>query len=144
MVEAGSAEPKTFAPGADLRHDLPKYRVYRYGELEAEETDISDYWQDDMVSFLLGCSFTFDNALMRSGVSLRHVEQDAPRQNSAAPLVDATVAGALESQHLLRVLAVPHASIVPDVAEGVDVGRGRAVVVDAVKVRRSPTTWRTI
>ncbi len=75
VVEAGSAEPKTFAPGADLRYDLPRYRVYRYGELEAEVTDIADYWQDDMVSFLLGCSFTFDNALINAGISLRHVDQ---------------------------------------------------------------------
>ena len=75
VVEAGSAEPKRFAPGADLRHDLSKYRVYRHGEMVAEETDISHYWQDDFVSFLLGCSFTFDNALMRAGISLRHIEQ---------------------------------------------------------------------
>ena len=75
VVEAGSVEPKRFAPGADLRYDLPEYRVYRYGELEAEVTDIVDYWRDDMVSFLLGCSFTFDNALMSNGIPLRHIEQ---------------------------------------------------------------------
>ena len=75
VVEAGSAEPKVFAPGADLRYDVPRYRVYRYGELEAEVTDIADYWQDDMVSFLLGCSFTFDNALINAGIPLRHVDQ---------------------------------------------------------------------
>ena len=75
VVEAGSVEPKRFAPGADLRYDLPEYRVYRYGEMEAEVTDIVDYWRDDMVSFLLGCSFTFDNALMSNGIPLRHIEQ---------------------------------------------------------------------
>jgi uncharacterized protein YcsI (UPF0317 family) len=75
VVEAGSAEPCLTAPGADLRSDLPKYRVYRHGELEAEEEDVSRYWRDDLVSFLIGCSFTFDSALMRSGISLRHIDQ---------------------------------------------------------------------
>jgi len=75
VVEAGSADPSQTAPGADLRFDVPRYRVYRYGELEAEEEDISRYWRDDLVSFLIGCSFTFDSALMRTGISLRHIEQ---------------------------------------------------------------------
>jgi len=74
VVEAGSVEPSQTAPGADLRFDVPRYRVYRYGELEAEEEDISRYWRGDLVSFLIGCSFTFDAALMRTGISLRHVE----------------------------------------------------------------------
>ena len=75
VVEAGSHEPTSSAPGADLRYDTPKYRLYRHGELVAEEEDIAGYWQDDMVSFLLGCSFTFESALQRVGIPLRHVEQ---------------------------------------------------------------------
>ena len=75
VVEAGSAEPRLTAPGADLRTDVPKYRVYEYGELVDEPEDISDIWQGDMVSFLLGCSFTFEEALIRAGISLRHYEQ---------------------------------------------------------------------
>jgi uncharacterized protein YcsI (UPF0317 family) len=76
VVEAGSAEPRQTAPGADLRHDVPKYRIYSHGELESEEKDISRYWRDDLVSFLLGCSFTFDSALVRSGISVRHIDQE--------------------------------------------------------------------
>jgi len=49
--------------GADLRTDLPKYRIYRYGELTEEVNDIQSHWQDDFVSFLIGCSFTFEHAL---------------------------------------------------------------------------------
>ena len=75
VIEAGSSEPVQTAPGADLRTDLAKYRVYRDGVLEAEEADITGYWRDDLVSFLLGCSFTFDAALKRVGISMRHVER---------------------------------------------------------------------
>ncbi|ACU39549.1 putative hydro-lyase [Actinosynnema mirum] len=63
------------APDADLRTDLPRYRVWRDGEPVAEPTDVLRWWRDDLVSFLIGCSFTFETALRRAGVPLRHVEQ---------------------------------------------------------------------
>ncbi len=76
VVEPGSAEPKQMAPGADLMTDIPKYRVYQHGEMVAEVEDVSEFWRDDLVSFLLGCSFSFETAMMRAGMSLRHMEQD--------------------------------------------------------------------
>ncbi|MFI0741801.1 putative hydro-lyase [Streptomyces sp. NPDC021100] len=63
------------APGADLRTDLPRYRVWRDGRPVAEPTDVTDVWRDDLVAFLIGCSFTFEGALRAAGVPLRHVEQ---------------------------------------------------------------------
>ena len=69
----GSPEPRV-APGADLRTDLPRYRVYRDGVLTQEVDDLSAVWQPDFVAFLLGCSFTFEAALARAGVPLRHVQ----------------------------------------------------------------------
>ncbi|MGW1075122.1 putative hydro-lyase [Streptomyces sp. NPDC002537] len=63
------------APGADLRTDLPRYRVWRDGRLVAEPTDATDVWRDDLVAFLIGCSFTFEGALLDAGVPLRHIEQ---------------------------------------------------------------------
>lgn len=63
------------APGADLRTDLPRYRIYRDGELAGEVTDATPLWRDDMVAFLLGCSFTFENALLKAGVPVRHIEE---------------------------------------------------------------------
>jgi uncharacterized protein YcsI (UPF0317 family) len=75
LVEAGSAEPRRTAPGADLRTDLPKYRVYRDGVLADEPTEIGGLWRDDLVSFLIGCSFTFESALLDAGVPVRHIEQ---------------------------------------------------------------------
>ena len=76
VVEAGDVEPAQFAPGADLRTDVPLYRIYEYGEMTAEVEDISEFWRDDLVSFLLGCSFSFESALTRAGIPLRHIERE--------------------------------------------------------------------
>ncbi|GAA4097388.1 putative hydro-lyase [Actinomadura miaoliensis] len=59
----------------DLRTDLPAYVVYRDGEPVAEVTDASEAWRDDLVAFLIGCSFTFEDALLAAGVPVRHIEQ---------------------------------------------------------------------
>ncbi len=75
VTEAGDPEPKILAPGADLRTDLPKYRVYKSGALEGEVPDLLSIWRDDLVGFLLGCSFTFEWALQEAGVPLRHIEE---------------------------------------------------------------------
>ena len=74
VTEAGSAEPRLVAPGADLRSDVPCYRVYRRGELVDEPKFINNLWQEDWVGFLLGCSFTFENALLQAGLPVRHIE----------------------------------------------------------------------
>src|SRR6202521_5912410 len=57
----------------DIRTDLPRYRVWKNGELAAEPDDISDYWRDDLVSFVIGCSFSFEEALMADGIEMRHI-----------------------------------------------------------------------
>jgi uncharacterized protein YcsI (UPF0317 family) len=75
VADPGDPEPKLAAPGADLRTDVPKYRVYRHGVLVQEVSALCDIWRDDLVSFLLGCSFTFDAALKRAGVPVRHLEE---------------------------------------------------------------------
>lgn len=64
------------APDADLRTDLPAYRIWEHGDPVAETVDITEYWSDDMVAFLIGCSFTFERALMAAGVPVRHIEQN--------------------------------------------------------------------
>lgn len=74
VLETGDWEPKLTAPGADLRTDLPAYRVYRHGELVEERQEIRDLWRDDLVSFLIGCSFTFEKPLLDAGLPIRHIE----------------------------------------------------------------------
>jgi uncharacterized protein YcsI (UPF0317 family) len=75
VLDAGSPEPRETAPGADLRTDLPRYRVYENGQLVDEPTDICAWWRDDLVAFLLGCSFSFEDAMQRAGLPVRHVEE---------------------------------------------------------------------
>jgi uncharacterized protein YcsI (UPF0317 family) len=64
VTDVGSTEPVGLAPGADLRTDIPRYCIYREGELVDEVTDATAYWRGDLVAFLLGCSFTFEWALL--------------------------------------------------------------------------------
>ena len=75
VTDPGSPEPVHTAPGADLRTDLPRYRVYRDGELAGETGDVLEHWRDDLVAFLLGCSFTFERALLAEGLPIRHLDQ---------------------------------------------------------------------
>lgn len=75
VLPPGEYEPVALAPSADLRIDLPKYRLYRQGRLEAERSNLTDVWRDDLVAYLLGCSFTFDDALAREGIPIRHLDR---------------------------------------------------------------------
>lgn len=75
VADPASPHPDpAWARDADLRTDVPRYRVYRRGELIDEPTDLLGWWRDDLVAFLLGCSFTFERALIAAGVPVRHLE----------------------------------------------------------------------
>ena len=76
VTEVGDPEPKVAAPGADIRYDIPKYRIYKYGELVDEVTDLSKYWRDDLVAFLLGCSFSFEGPMLDAGLEVRHITEN--------------------------------------------------------------------
>jgi len=76
VTDPGCPEPRYAAPGADICSDVPRYCAYRYGELIEEPSDLFGWWRDDLVGFLLGCSFTFENALLKAGIPVRHIEQD--------------------------------------------------------------------
>lgn len=72
----GDPQPRASAPAADLRSDVPRYRVFHQGQADAEEpSDVTHLWRDDLVGFLLGCSFTFENALAQAGLGVRHLEE---------------------------------------------------------------------
>lgn len=74
VSEAGVVAPPVAGPRADMRIHIPRYRIYRHGELEREVDDIRDIYTGDMVTFLLGCSFTFEHDLLANGVPVRHIE----------------------------------------------------------------------
>jgi len=59
----------------DIRTDVPKYHQFVDGRLSAVLTDLTPYWRDDLVSFLLGCSFSFEEALLAAGLEIRHITQ---------------------------------------------------------------------
>jgi uncharacterized protein YcsI (UPF0317 family) len=73
VAEAGSPEIAAVAEDLDIRTDLPRYRVWHDGELVAEPNDLLSVWRDDLVSFVLGCSFSFEEALLQSDIPLRHI-----------------------------------------------------------------------
>jgi len=71
----GARDMPTLAADLDIRTDLPRYRVFRHGELVDEVTDISPIWRDDLVTFLIGCSFSFEEALLADGLEIRNLTE---------------------------------------------------------------------
>lgn len=111
VTEPGSPVPRLVAPEADLRTDLPKYRIYRHGELVEEVADIVKYWEDDMVAFLLGCSFTFEQALLNNGIPVRHIEENCnvPMYKTNIPCVKA---GRFEGPMVVSMRPIPERDVV--------------------------------
>jgi uncharacterized protein YcsI (UPF0317 family) len=107
-------EPGAFttplADGADLRTDVPRYRVWRDGVLVDEPTDVRDEWTDDLVCLLIGCSFSFETALGETGVPLRHVEagRNVPMYVTNLPCREA---GRLHGQLVVSLRPIPAAQV---------------------------------
>ena len=80
VLDAGATSGPLLA--GDIRTDLPAYRVYVDGELVEETPDARSWWREDLVSFLVGCSFTFEAALQEAGVAVRHIDR---RQRADVP-----------------------------------------------------------
>ncbi|MFZ6770492.1 putative hydro-lyase [Undibacterium sp. Di26W] len=75
ISEVGNPHVTALGADLDIRADVPRYRVFQHGELVAEPNDIQDIWRDDLVTFAIGCSFTFEHSLMENGIAIRHIEQ---------------------------------------------------------------------
>lgn len=73
--EPGDPTLPSLGADIDIRSDLPRFRVWRDGVLDSEPTDITTLWRDDFVAFVLGCSFSFEQALQDEGLQLRHVDE---------------------------------------------------------------------
>ncbi|GAP00369.1 putative hydro-lyase [Fructobacillus ficulneus] len=75
VSEMGSRQLNKLGLDTDIASDFPKYRIYRDGVLASEYLDVEDYWRDDLVSFLIGCSFSFEDMLMDAGIEIRHITE---------------------------------------------------------------------
>ncbi|RED13981.1 putative hydro-lyase [Pontivivens insulae] len=76
ISDTGRPQMHTLGADIDIRSDVPRYRVFADGALIEERTEIAALWQDDFVAVALGCSFTFENALIAQGIPIRHIERD--------------------------------------------------------------------
>ena len=95
VSDTGDPSLPTLGHDIDIRTDVSKYRVFRDGVFVEEVTDISDHWREDLVTVALGCSFTFENALIRHGIPVRHIEsgRNVPMYRSSIRLADAGIFG---------------------------------------------------
>lgn len=93
VSDMGSRTLHEIADGADIARDIPKYRIYEKGELTGEYTDVSQFWRDDFVSFLIGCSFSFEGDLLAADVPVRQIEEhrNVPMYNTNIPCRSAGV-----------------------------------------------------
>jgi uncharacterized protein YcsI (UPF0317 family) len=100
-------DPTTvLAPGADLRTDLPGYRVIADGKVVEERFEVADCWSDDMVAFLIGCSFTFEHALIDAGVPVRHLaaSRNVPMYRTS---IASRAAGTMHGPIVVSMRAIP-------------------------------------
>lgn len=111
VSDPGCTDLSRAAPGADIRSDFPKYRIYRHGVLEEEVGDITPFWEDDMVAFLIGCSFSFESALLANGVPVRHIENghNVPMYRTNIPCRDA---GSLSGPMVVSMRPMPADKVV--------------------------------
>lgn len=75
VSDMGSRKLHYIASDVDIANDFPKYRIYKHGELSGEYTSVEEFWRDDFVSFLIGCSFSFESGLLEVGVPVRQIEE---------------------------------------------------------------------
>ena len=107
VSDVGSRLLHTVADGADIATDLPKYRLCKKGELAGEYTDVSELWQDDFVSFLIGCSFSFEGDLLTADVPVRQIEE-----GKNVPMYDTNIpcesAGVFHGNMVVSMRPLPH------------------------------------
>lgn len=109
--DVGSREFKAMASEGDVCTDFPKYRIWKNGVLEKEVTDISEYWQDDFVYFLIGCSFSFESEMLEADIPVRHIEENVnvPMFNTNIELASA---GAFHGNMVVSMRPIPNDLVV--------------------------------
>ncbi|MBE6098216.1 putative hydro-lyase [Schwartzia succinivorans] len=107
VSDTGSRKLHQIAEDVDIAKDFPKYRVYKKGELAGEYTDVSELWRDDFVSFLIGCSFSFESDLLAADVPVRQIEEgcNVPMYRTSIPCVPA---GIFKGNMVVSMRPIPH------------------------------------
>lgn len=110
VSETGDPMLPTLGADIDIRTDVPRYRIFRDGILSGEVNDIKDLWRADLVTVALGCSFTFENALIRAGIPVRHIEDgvNVPMFRTNIPLVPA---GPFKGNMVVTMRPIPEAMV---------------------------------
>ncbi|MBI50005.1 MAG: DUF1445 domain-containing protein [Chloroflexi bacterium] len=114
VLEPGEVEVKTTAPNSDIRTDIPLYRIYEHGVLTDEVTDINKYWKNDLVTFLLGCSFSFETALMNAGIPLSHYD-NGTNVSMFKTNIETIPAGRFSGPLVVSMRAIPKDKVVKSV-----------------------------
>lgn len=114
VLEVGDVGSKSFrfmASEGNVCQDFPKYRIWKNGELADEITDITEYWQDDFVYFLIGCSFSFESELLEAGIPVRHIEENknVPMFNTN---IELTPAGVFHGHMVVSMRPIPNHLVV--------------------------------
>ena len=111
VSDEGSRFLRTSAQDCDISKDVPKYRIWENGVLKGEYADVSDFWRDDLVTFVIGCSFSFEAPLMQAGIDVRNISE-----NHNVPMyltnIDTNPAGIFSGKMVVSMRPIPHEQIV--------------------------------
>lgn len=111
VTDAGSRLFHIMADGADVATDFPKYRVYEKGVMTGEYTDVEAFWRDDLVSFLIGCSFSFEAEMLEVGIPVRQIEEgrNVPMYDTNIPCMPA---GVFHGNMVVSMRPIPYDQVV--------------------------------
>ena len=111
VTEVGAREATICANDCDIATDFPRYRIYEHGKLVAEVENVEDYWRDDLVSFVIGCSFSFESELIEAGIEIRHNTMgcNVPMYLTGVPC---TPAGSMSGNMVMSMRPIPYDQVV--------------------------------
>lgn len=111
VSDAGARSLNYIARGVDIARDIPKYRVYEHGVMTGEYAEVSRFWREDLVSFLIGCSFSFESEMLEAGIEVRHITE-----NCNVPMyitnIDCEPAGIFNGKMVVSMRPIPYHQIV--------------------------------
>ena len=107
VTDTGDPEPKMSAPGADIRTDVPAYRVYRDGKAVEDLTDIRHLWRDDHVAFLTGCNLSVDQVMIEAEIPLPHLIRETAWPSQYVSNIACQPAGIFNGPQVVSMRPIP-------------------------------------